>query len=153
MRALDLCECSASWPGHFSHGERAPVPIEEEAAWPQKQSGCFGAETNLHRLFSPLPSHYTDYSTLAPSSMVTWRIIIIIHPPYIAGTYECHCCHLCLMSCYYQYPQVFLQVHHFLTCLKYHCASNLPCNDRLCSHTLILTHLHSRIMYLSYTHT
>lgn len=47
MRALDWCECSASWPGHFTHGERAPVPIEEEGAWPQSQSGCFGVETNL----------------------------------------------------------------------------------------------------------
>lgn len=67
----------------------------------------------LHRLFSPLPSHSTDYSTLAPNSMVSWRIIIIIHPPQIAGINEYHCCHLCLTSCYYQCLQVFLQDHHF----------------------------------------
>jgi len=107
----------------------------------------------LHRLFSPLPCHYTDYSTLAPSSMVSWRIIIIIHPPHIAGTCEYHCCHLCLTSCYNQYLQVFLQVHHFLTCLKYQCASNLSCNARSCLHTAIPTQLHSRRMYLAHTNT
>jgi hypothetical protein len=42
--ALDGGEWSVSRLGHFTPGERAPVPIGEEAGWAQSRSGRCGKE-------------------------------------------------------------------------------------------------------------